>query len=230
MINNARSLIMDKEHKIDETKTNTPFYWKYEQKWIAWAIPKVPSFLSSRFMTWFTVIWALITVACGYLSQYNKFWIWGISISVVGQYITDSLDGALGRFRNSGLINWGHYVDHLLDYVFLCAVLIAYTFIFPKYTIWLMIMLAIIGGHYASTFLFFSISKKFHMATSGIGMNELKVALIIFNIIIMYYTTSFVETMLIIMNILGLLTLLIAVYSGQKEAEKIDIVNKENNH
>ena len=210
------------EHKTDKTKTNTSFLWKYEQKWIAWAVPKVPKFLNGRSLTWATLLWSIIIIACGYLSRYDIQWVWGISISIIGQYITDSLDGAVGRYRGSGLVNWGHYVDHLLDYIFLCAVMITYALIFPEHILLLMILLAIFGSHYASNFLIFSFTKKFSMTASGIGMNELKIGLLIFNAVIIFNGAAFVKTFLIIIAALALLTLFGAVYSGQKEAEEID--------
>ncbi len=213
---------MQAKHKTDKTKTNTSFLWKYEQKWIAWAVPKVPKFLNGRNLTWATSLWSAIIITCGYLSKQNIYWVWGISASIVGQYITDSLDGAVGRYRESGLVNWGHYVDHLLDFVFLCAVIISYAFIFPEHLLLLMILLAIFGSHYASTFLIFSFSKKFHMAASGIGMNELKILLLVFNAIIFFNGTGFVETMLIILSLLALLALFGVIHTGQKEADKID--------
>lgn len=210
------------KHKTDKTKTNTSFLWKYEQKWIAWAVPKVPKFLNGRNLTWATSLWSAIILACGYFSIQNIYWVWGMSVSIVGQYITDSLDGAVGRYRGSGLINWGHYVDHLLDFVFLCAVIISYAFIFPEHILLLMILLAIFGSHYASTFLIFSFSQKFQMATSGIGMNELKIGLLVLNTIIIFNGTGFVETMLMILSLLALLALFGVIYDGQKKAEIID--------
>ncbi len=218
---------MNSKHKTDKTKTNTSFLWKYEQKWIAWAVPKVPKFLNGRNLTWATSLWSAIILTCGYFSIQNIYWVWGLSASIVGQYITDSLDGAVGRYRGSGLINWGHYVDHLLDFVFLCAVIISYAFIFPQHILLLMILLAIFGSHYASTFLIFSFSKKFQMAASGIGMNELKIGLLAFNAIIFFNGTDFVETMLIILSLLALLALFGVIYAGQKEAAKIDDLRRE---
>ena len=63
------------------------------------------------------------------------------------------------------------------------------------------------------------------MAASGIGMNELKIGLLIFNVIIIYYDTSFVGILLIIMSLLALLALLGVIYTGQKEAGIVDQMN-----
>ena len=158
----------------------------------------------------------------GYLTRYNIHWIWGISASLVGQYITDSLDGAVGRYRDSGLVKWGHYVDHFLDFTFLCSVVIAYAFIAPDQAFILIAILAIFGAHYASAFLLFGLSKKFRMSASGIGMNELKIGLIILNICIIYFGTSYLKYLFALLAISALIALIVVVYKGQKEAELLD--------
>jgi hypothetical protein len=48
------------------------------------------------------------------------------------QYVTDHYDGKIGKYRNTGLVRWGYYMDHLLDYVFLCSIIIGYAFILPE--------------------------------------------------------------------------------------------------
>jgi hypothetical protein len=39
------------------------------------------------------------------------------------QWFTDCLDGALGRYRDTGIPKWGYYMDHFLDFVFMCIAL-----------------------------------------------------------------------------------------------------------
>ncbi len=209
--------------KLDSTKTHTSFLWKYEQKWIAWVVPKVPLFLNGQNLSWATALWALLILICGYLTKYNIHWIWGVSASIVGQYITDSLDGAVGRYRGSGLINWGYYVDHLLDFIFLCSVIIAYALIFPGQILLFLILLAIFGTHYASSFLLFGLSKKFWMSASGVSMNELKIGLLLLNLVIIILGASFMKYLLMILAIAASIALIIVIYKSQKEARLLDM-------
>ncbi len=46
------------------------------------------------------------------------------------QWFTDSFDGALGRHRDTGIPRWGFYMDHFLDFVFMCPVFIGWSFLF----------------------------------------------------------------------------------------------------
>jgi hypothetical protein len=45
-------------------------------------------------------------------------WLWGVSAMIFMQYATDHYDGKLGKYRGTGLVRWGYYMDHLLDYFF----------------------------------------------------------------------------------------------------------------
>ena len=42
----------------------------------------------------------------GYLATENIAYLWIMSLGVMGQYITDRLDGEVGRAHNTGLIKW----------------------------------------------------------------------------------------------------------------------------
>ena len=214
-----------KRHRIDETKTNTSLFWNYEQKWIAWTVPKVPQFINGRNLTWATALWSILIILFGWLTKYSICWLWGISVLIIVQYITDSLDGALGRYRNSGLINWGHYVDHFLDFIFLCSVIISYVFIIPDQLFLLLILLALFGSHYISTYLVYSFSKKFRMGVSGVCMNNVKIGLLIMNACIVIFGTGFMKYLLMIMAISAFIALCIVVYISQKEAGEVDEQN-----
>jgi hypothetical protein len=214
--------------KIDESKNNTSFLWKYEQKWIAWAVPRVPLFLNGQNLTWATLFWAFLIIICGYLTRYDIHWIWGVSASIVGQYITDSLDGAVGRFRGSGQIYWGHYVDHLLDFIFLCSTIFSYALIVPDQTLILIGLLAIFGSHYASSFLLFGLSRRFWMSASGVSMNELKIGLLILNYLIIIFGTAYLKYLFIVLAVAALIALIVVIYKSQKEAINLD--KFANNH
>lgn len=82
----------------------------------------------------------------GYLAQYNVQWLWGSSAMILAQYLTDLFDGVVGRHRDTGLVRWGYYADHFLDYMFMCCILIGYTFFIPdRYGIMFFILM-VYGG------------------------------------------------------------------------------------
>jgi phosphatidylglycerophosphate synthase len=75
------------------------------------------------------VLWSTGTVIFGWLARDNRVWLHAMSVMVFGQWLTDSLDGSLGKLRKQGLVKWGFYMDHLLDFLFAGSIVIAYSFL-----------------------------------------------------------------------------------------------------
>ena len=70
------------------------------------------------------------------------------------QYLTDAVDGKIGKARKTMLVAWGYYMDHLLDYVFLCSILLGYTLLLPSSLhLLMMLALAVASGFMVSAFL-----------------------------------------------------------------------------
>lgn len=71
-----------------------------EAKLRDWLLPFVPRGVETYPLTLTTLLWcALIVLAC-FLARYNIHWLWPASAMIVMQYLTDLLDGAVGRQRD----------------------------------------------------------------------------------------------------------------------------------
>ena len=100
-----------------------------------------------------TLVWSGFILFFSYLAENDLRWLWGVSAMVVLQYVTDHYDGKIGKYRGTGLVRWGITTDDLLDYLFLCSVIIGYAFILPERSRYqILIMLAIFAGYEVSTF------------------------------------------------------------------------------
>ena len=106
------------------TRIETNFENKY--------VSKIPNFIETYHLTYMTIIWSALIVFFGFLAIKNINWLWLVSLMIVFQYLTDLFDGAVGRYRDTGLIKWGYYMDHFLDYIFLGSILITYLFLLPS--------------------------------------------------------------------------------------------------
>jgi phosphatidylglycerophosphate synthase len=119
-------------------------------------------------------------VAFNYLARTNVHWLWAVCGMIVGQYITDLLDGAIGRLRNTGLVKWGFYMDHFLDFMFLCAMLIGYALLIPQaYRTNVFFIMTIFAGFMVHSFLSFAATNRFQIAYMGIGPTELRIGFIL---------------------------------------------------
>lgn len=109
----------NERHKKDESTdyisgeiSQTRSGWANDPK----VLRKIPRFLSTRVLTCFTLVECVIMVSICYLwPQYGGF---AIAFGAGSHYITDALDGAVGRFRKEGFILWGYYADHCFDAVY----------------------------------------------------------------------------------------------------------------
>lgn len=99
-----------------------------------WAVPKIPESIETYHLTMMTLVWSLINICLGFLARMHLKFLWLVSLMILFQYLTDLFDGELGRQRNTGLIKWGFYMDHLLDYIFLCSLVFVGYMISPPRT------------------------------------------------------------------------------------------------
>ena len=103
-------------HKVGHSILSKP-----ENSLKGWAVPRIPDNIETYHLTLLTLLWSLINVILGCYAKDNLQVLWLVSILILFQYLTDLFDGELGRQRNTGLIKWGFYMDHFLDYIFLCS-------------------------------------------------------------------------------------------------------------
>jgi len=161
--------MIEKKQKFGGNKKveHVSIFSKPETKFLSWTTPLVPSFIHSYHLTYATILWSIGIVIAGYLAQNNLNWLWLTSIMIFMQWLTDGLDGAVGRYRKEGLVKWGYYMDHFLDYIFLCSILIGYSFFMNDHFNSLFFILAIFGAFMVNSYLSFSAKKKFKITYLG---------------------------------------------------------------
>ena len=146
-----------------------------ERRIARWALRLVPSWLESQHLTLMTLGWSAMVLAAAIPARSNPRWLVVASLAIVLQYLTDAVDGKVGQLRNAGIVRWGYYMDHLLDYVFLCAILITYSLLLPDRFEYLMtIVLAIAGGFMVSAFLARAVTGVLEISFVGLGPIEMR--------------------------------------------------------
>lgn len=163
----------------------------WENQFRARWVPRLPSWLETWHLTYLTLLWSGLIVLCGWQARENLNWLWLSSLVVVAQYLSDLFDGALGRYRNTGLIKWGYYMDHFLDYLFQSAIITGYLLIAPEgLTLYFIGMLVLSTGFMVSSFLSFAATNRFEIYFLGIGPTEIRVAIIALNTAIILLGTN----------------------------------------
>lgn len=156
-----------------------------------WLVPKVPACIETWHLTFSTIAWGLLVVLFGYLAAGNVQWVWGISVMIVLQYLTDLADGEIGRRRDTGLIKWGFYMDHFLDYLFLCCLVLAGYLLSPEAAkMWYLPLVIILGAFMVNSFLSFAATNEFEIYHHGIGPTETRVVFLLINAYIALFGTD----------------------------------------
>ncbi len=162
-----------------------------ERRFIDWGIPKIPGPIMSHHLTMVTLLWSAGTILFGWLAAEDLRWMHAMSVMVFGQWLTDSFDGSLGKFRKQGLVRWGFFMDHILDLVFAGSIVIGYSFLAPDGAdILFFLLLLITCAMMATSFLSFAATNQFQIAYYGIGPTEIRIGYIALNTFVAFIGTK----------------------------------------
>lgn len=217
-----------KKHFAGDRKEGTWLLARGEERLRDWLLPKVPRGVETYHLTLTTLLWCTLIIAFSHLAQWNINWLWVVSASIFMQYITDLLDGAVGRARDTGLVKWGFYMDHLLDYLFLCSILVGYSLLLPdQYKFRLILVLALFGAFMVNSFLSFAATDEFRISYLRIGPTEVRLMFIVVNTLLIAFGKTHLAAALPYVLALSALGLTVTVYRTQKYIWEIDMKNKD---
>jgi len=199
----------------------------WEKKMVRKYVDKVPKSIETYHLTLTTVIWSAGVILFSYLAQYNIHWLWLTSLMILLQYITDLFDGAVGRHRNTGLIKWGFYMDHYLDYIFLGCLLIGYSFIVENPFGIMFFVLLTLGAFMVNSFLAFAATNEFKINYLGIGPTEMRLIFILVNTLIIIFGRTYLRWAVPVVLIFSVIGLNVIIYRTQKYIWQIDMKNKK---
>jgi len=209
-------------------KTNNSFLAPLERRLAPIVIPRIPSWLETHHLTMLTLAWSLGILLFSFLASRNIRWLWMVSVMIALQWVTDHYDGKIGKYRNTGLVRWGYYMDHLLDYFFLCSVIIGYAFILPERSRFqLLLMLALFAAYDFSTFLAFSATNELKISHLKFGPTEFRLALIIINGLLISFGTRHMISGLKWVNAGAVVGLVFLIYGTHKRIWQLDMKGRK---
>ena len=197
-----------------------------EKRFILWLAPKFPMWTTSRMLTMMTVLWIAGVIGFGMLAgrSGNLHWLWASSFMIFMQWFTDCFDGAIGRARNEGLIKWGFYMDHFLDFVFMCSVFIGWSFLAEGLNNKLLWFMSLgMGCLMVNSFLGFGATNTFKITYLGTGPTEMRLYFILINTAITIFGTGWIGRILPYLFIAFWLGIFIVVYRTQAYIYTLDM-------
>jgi phosphatidylglycerophosphate synthase len=216
--------MIETQHFAGATKTNTSFLTPLERRIAPVVLSRIPAWLETYHLTMLTLVWSMLILLFSYFAASDIRWLWLVSAMIFLQYVTDHYDGKIGKYRNTGLVRWGYYMDHLLDYFFLCSVIIGYAFILPERSRYqILFTLAIFAGYEMSTFLAFAATDRLKISYLKFGPTEFRLALIVINALLVQFGTRYMVSGLKYVNVGGAIGLSLLIYRTHKVVWGLDM-------
>jgi phosphatidylglycerophosphate synthase len=203
---------------------------KYERKLVDSNLSRFPKWIQGYHLTVMTIPLSIGLIIFGYLARSNYAWLWLSSLMLFLQWFTDSFDGALGRFRDTGIPKWGFFMDHFLDFVFMSSVFIGYSFLVEGLNERIVyLLIPVFGCFMVSSYLAFGATNEFKITYLWTGPTEIRIWFFILNCLIIKFGTGFIEKILIYILVLSVVFLCLVVYRTQKYIWNIDLQNRRIN-
>jgi phosphatidylglycerophosphate synthase len=86
-----------------------------ERKALAWLARRTPEWIGPDHLTALGFAAQFLAGVCYALARWNSFGLLGATIFIAMNWLGDSLDGTLARFRKRLRPRYGFYVDHMID-------------------------------------------------------------------------------------------------------------------
>jgi archaetidylinositol phosphate synthase len=190
---------------------------KPEKRLINFLAPRIPPFIETYHLTLTAIPLGLLLVGLGYLTQQNRLWFLASALIVFLRYLADALDGEIGRRRNTGLVRWGFYVDHFLDFMFSICLLSSYIFYLPQNKLVLLLILGTIAAHFLNASLVCIALGQYR--TTGrfrIGPTEIILLTIIFDLYLAFFPPTFTKPILMFFWFITTTGVILEFYRVQK--------------
>ena len=128
----------------------------------------------------------------------------------------------MGRHNRTGLIRWGYYTDHFLDFVFISSIVLGYGILFG-FDLWIFLIFVSICGFMISIFLAVNTENDFDISFWGIGPTEGRILVMIFHFFVIHYGSVFVLGASPFLATTSLVLLSVVFWKKQKKLWKLDL-------
>lgn len=157
-----------------------------ERKVLAWFAERTPDSISPDYLTALGFAAQILAGACYALSRWNKYFLILATFFIAVNWLGDSLDGTLARYRNRLRPRYGFYVDHMTDTfggVFLMSGLALSGFLHWQIAIGMLVAFLVLSiESYLATYTI----GKFRMSYALFGPTEIRILLMIGNVALIF--------------------------------------------
>lgn len=158
-----------------------------ERPALQWFVAHMPDWINPDILTVIGILGAVIIFGGYCLSNQNSVFLWVASLGFVINWLGDSLDGNLARYRKIERPKYGFFVDHTVDSF--NEVLIVFGLGLSPYVSFNVACLGLIGYLLMSILVYIRtyVSGVFQLSYGKLGPTEVRVILIILNTIMYFW-------------------------------------------
>lgn len=200
---------------------------RVEKQFVAQTVKYIPGCIQTHHLTLCTILWSVLALLFNYMAKNNIQWMWVVIAIIIAQYLTDVFDGAIGRYRHTGLVRWGYFMDHFLDYIFLCSLIIGWSMISKGTHSLFYFILMVAGGYMLNSFLSFSVLRELKIYFFYIGPTEIRILIILFNIFLIFFGKQYIDILAPYILFALVTCLFIIVYKTQNAIWRIDMETRK---
>jgi archaetidylinositol phosphate synthase len=223
------AMVYGKQAFAGAQKTNAGLLAPFERRMAAFVLPRIPPWIETYHLTLVTALWPIGIVVFSACAARDLRWLWMVNAMIVAHYFTDHFDGKLGKYRDTGLRKWGFYVDHFIDYGFLCALLIGYSLLLPERAVFtMMLALCVFSAFMFHSYLMLAAKEEFTISVWRFGPTELRIALIVCNGLLVRSGVRPLGAALPWVAGAGVIALGVVAYAAQKMLWRSDMLAKRN--
>lgn len=222
--------MMGSDSMSGKKRNFSSFLQPLEQKILKYWVPRVPQKIETYHLTLMTLFFSCLAILVGYLAQEEKFFLIINSFLVIFQYIADILDGAVGRYRETGLIKWGFYMDHLFDYLFASSLVVSYSLAYQFPLEIVFVLLLVTTGYFVHELLMASAYGRLNISGYyGFGPTEIRLLAVIAGFLLPFSPFEIVLESVRWVGVFFSLFFIQLIYRSQKKLWKEDMrrVKKE---
>jgi len=148
-----------------------------EKKALNWLARHTPQWINSDHLTLLGLASMMVAGAAYWAASRNKYALILVVIALAANWLGDSLDGTLARFRNCQRPRYGYYVDHVIDLIGTASLLGGLAFSGYMSRPLAFALLAAFALVQAEVFLATHVQQVFRLSCFRMGPTELRVIL-----------------------------------------------------
>ncbi len=161
-----------------------------EKRVLSWLAARTPQAINSDHLTALGAVSMLLTGASYAFARYSRYGLLLGCVFLALNWLGDSLDGTLARYRNRQRPRYGFYVDHVIDCFGITALFAgmgASGSMRPMFAAWLLIAYLLLSSE---IFLATYAVGRFEMSHVGLGPTELRILLCIGNVYLFFWPST----------------------------------------